>query len=139
MTHGNTTHGMFGTKTYMAWAAAIQRCTNPKTKGFKNYGGRGIKVCERWAKFENFLEDMGVCSAGLSLERSDVNGDYSPDNCLWSDRKTQAINRRNVKTYHHAGKCLTLADWSRELGIPRTSLYRWVVDQGKPLESCIPV
>lgn len=75
----------------------IQRCTNPNNPAYKNYGGRGIKVCARWRKFENFLADMGERPAGLTLDRKRVNGNYTPSNCRWVDYTDQNRNRRNNK------------------------------------------
>ena len=72
-----------------------RRCSNPKSIGFKSYGGRGIRVCERWDTFANFLADMGrKPSARHSIDRIDNDGDYEPDNCKWSTPKEQASNRR---------------------------------------------
>lgn len=81
--------------TYHSWCSLKQRCLNPKATGYKDYGGRGIKVCGRWLSFENFLEDMGERPVGKTLDREDNDGNYEPDNCIWSTAKEQANNRRN--------------------------------------------
>ena len=77
------------------WQGMKQRCNNPNNPGYRNYGRRGIKVCERWCKFENFLADMGKCLEGLTLDRKDNNGNYEPRNCHWTTWKKQANNRRH--------------------------------------------
>lgn len=69
-----------------------QRCTNPKAPNYQYYGGRGIKYCERWEKFENFLADMGVRPEGMSIERMDNDGDYEPGNCKWATQVEQVHN-----------------------------------------------
>lgn len=89
------THGMSGTPEYRSWAAMRNRCTNPDNKGFKNYGGRGITVCERWMNsFENFYSDMGPRPDGFSIDRIDSDGNYEPSNCRWASMEVQVINRR---------------------------------------------
>jgi len=78
----------------MTWKSMHDRCNLENRKDYKFYGGKGIKVCERWRKFSNFLDDMGERPIGLTLDRIDGDGDYSPDNCRWSDITTQNRNRK---------------------------------------------
>lgn len=82
------------TPTYVSWQHMIRRTTSPNDKNWNDYGGRGIKVCERWKAYENFLADMGQKPAGLTLDRIDVDGNYEPANCRWSTRYEQVHNRR---------------------------------------------
>jgi hypothetical protein len=91
--HGHATNGI--SPTYHSWAGMIARCTNPKNSRYKDWGGRGIKVCERWRKFKNFLADMGQKPTGMSLDRINNDGDYRPDNCRWATWKEQNHNRRS--------------------------------------------
>lgn len=93
----NKTHGHHGTGIYNSWASMLQRCNNPNTIEYKYYGGRGITVCARWAKFENFLKDMGVRPVGLALDRINNNGNYEPNNCRWTTQQEQVRNSRQTK------------------------------------------
>ena len=113
----NTIHGMSRTRIHNLWYSMIQRCTNPNTEQYKNYGGRGIKVCERWYKFENFYKDMGDPPKNYTLDRIDNNGNYEPNNCEWADSFTQANNRRNNKMITFNGRTQTLVQWTRELNL----------------------
>jgi hypothetical protein len=102
------------------------RCANQNDQAYDRYGGRGIKVCERWQSFENFLADMGERPAGTSLDRyPDPNGDYEPDNCRWATAKQQANNRRlavTARILDHDGLSLTMTEWCARLGIHKATL-----------------
>jgi hypothetical protein len=90
-----TKHGCHNTPEYGVWEGMKERCNNPKRKGYANYGARGIGLCERWNKFENFLADMGKRpSPELTIERVDNDKGYGPDNCVWDTRSQQNHNRR---------------------------------------------
>ena len=98
-THGERLSGNKRTKEYKTWTAIKQRCYNPKTIGYKNYGGRGIMVCDRWLNsYENFLADMGRApSPKHTIERNNNDGNYERSNCRWATSKEQAQNRRTTK------------------------------------------
>lgn len=93
-----TRHDLWGTGAYRSWAHMIQRCTNPNQTGYKNYGGRGIKVCKRWLhSFKNFYKDMGVRPKGCSIDRINNEGNYTPANCRWATKSQQNLNKRRKK------------------------------------------
>lgn len=116
-TESKTTHGYKYTSTYECWAGMIRRCKNPNQDNYYLYGGRGISVCERWLKFDNFLEDMGEKPTNLTIDRKDYNGNYEPNNCRWATPKEQSNNssRNHLLTFN--GKTQNMKQWSEELGI----------------------
>jgi hypothetical protein len=117
-----TTHGYSFTKTYKVWGAMSDRCRNQKCIAFKHYGGRGITICERWLKFENFLADMGHRPKGKTIDRINVNGNYEPSNCRWATPIQQANNTRGVRRITHKGVTQTISEWAMQLSIPRTTI-----------------
>lgn len=115
---------------YIIWCQIKQRCYDTNHISYHNYGGRGIKVCDRWAhSFENFLEDMGEKpSSKHSIDRIDNNADYSPENCRWATKKVQLRNKRNNRLMTFNGQTKTLVEWSEETGI-HPQLIRQRIDR----------
>ncbi len=145
-TEANIKHGMSSRKgntpTYNTWKRMVQRCTNPNSKEYPNYGGRGITICERWLKFEKFLADMGERPENASIDRIDNSQGYYPDNCRWSTRSEQQRNRRNNRLITFNGKTQCLEDWAAEIGIRSDVLIKrlklgWSIEETltKPLDS----
>lgn len=128
-------HGQTNTAAYSSWRGMKERCENPNHKSYKNYAERGIKVCERWQTFENFLADMGQPTQGQSLERINNNDGYCLSNCKWADNIEQANNRRNNRILSFQGKSQTASQWARETGIPldtildRLNRYGWSIQK----------
>lgn len=112
-----TTHGKSRTRTHRTWIAMRRRCENPKSHVWEHYGARGIKVCERWQSFENFLADMGERPEGNSIDRIDNDGNYEPSNCRWATQKEQSNNKRSNRIIEHDGKSQTVAQWIGEKGL----------------------
>ena len=110
-------------RTHSAWHNARQRCQNPRCSDYPNYGGRGIRMCERWQKFENFLEDMGVAPPGLSIDRIKNDGDYEPTNCRWSTAKEQGSNRRTTVFVEYGFAVLTVSEWAELYGMKANVLH----------------
>jgi hypothetical protein len=132
----NSKHHMSHTRFYYVWQAMIRRCNDPKQKTYQDYGGRGIKVCNRWeSSFENFYEDMFKSySPGLTLERIDVNKGYSKDNCIWATYKKQMRNTRRNKNIKINSCSLCITDACRLIGIKLPTLYSTASRNGLSLQ-----
>lgn len=116
----NRTHGYSrrGSAEYHAWVGMRSRCGDPKNKDYPSYGGRGIKVCDAWSDFQRFLDDVGARpSAEHSLDRIDVNGDYSRGNCRWATDRQQRMNKRNTVFIEVDGVQRSLIDVCQERGV----------------------
>lgn len=124
----NSTHHISKDRLYHIWLSTKARCYNPKLRSYKDYGGRGIIVCNEWKyNFENFEKwaNENGYRDDLSIDRIDVNGNYEPSNCRWADILTQANNKRNNVYISYEGETLTLNQWSVKTGINRCTLrYR---------------
>lgn len=127
-------HGKCRTTEYRSWNGMKNRCNNPNDKNYDRYGGRGIRVCDRWNRsFVSFLEDMGEKPEGTTLDRIDVNGNYEPSNCRWATPLEQSNNQRTNVKVTYKGKTMNISQWARELGIAeptlRSRLKVWSVDR----------
>lgn len=117
-------HGKCKTREYKVWSRMLERCHTLTDASYNRYGGRGIKVCERWRNdFELFLADMGVCPTGFSIERKNNDGDYEPSNCLWIPRKHQSENRSNTVWLTYSGRTQSLGKWARDLGMSKSVMH----------------
>jgi hypothetical protein len=122
--HGHTINGKRSPE-HNSWHTMRSRCNNANDPAFYNYGGRGIKVCNRWDKFENFFEDMGEKPGEkYSLDRINCNGNYEPNNCRWATRFEQNRNRRSSVYIEINGKNQTVKEWALETGLNRQTIER---------------
>lgn len=119
----NKRHGMAGTPTYKTWLHMRDRCSNPRNASYKDYGARGITVCERWESFDNFMADMGIKPAGMSIERIENDGNYAPGNCIWADKRVQANNRRSSKIIKYKGAEYTMSELAAKFDIRLGTLW----------------
>lgn len=120
-------HARRNTSTYGIWRGMKQRCLNKLAGEYPNYGGRGIKVCDRWLKFDNFLADMGVRPAGHHLDRLDNNGHYEPNNCAWVTPKQNQRHTRKSRMITAFGETKCLSAWAESKGIKPLTLHKRLV------------
>lgn len=116
----NYKHGMCDSTEYQSWSDMIKRCTNPNAAGWKHYGGRGIKVCERWKSFQNFLDDLGQKPTSKhTIDRyPNVNGDYEPSNTRWATKKEQGRNKRDNRLITVEGVTRCVSEWNEVMKLP---------------------
>lgn len=133
----NYRHGLASHRIYGIWENMKTRCYNPNYREFYRYGGRGIKVCERWHHFPNFVEDMGLPPEGMTLERQDNDRDYEPGNCIWATVQAQARNRRTTIMVTLDGKTQCLKDWATERGLSYKLVQQRVKRDGWPIEKAL--
>ena len=133
-----TTHGLTGTPEYMTWGSMLKRCTNPNDRGYHNYGGRGISVCDRWlSSFENFYADMGPRPSDFhSIDRKNNDGNYEPGNCFWATKEEQDNNRRTNRIFYYKDKKYTIAQLAKEFGFAYETL-RARLDKGWSVERAV--
>lgn len=129
------THGLSGTKLHEKWRAMMARCYNKNCEAYKNYGARGITVCDEWQDFLNFYRDnLPHETSGLTIDRIDVTKGYSKENCQWVSMKAQANNKRDTVRITFNGEEKTLLEWSNELGIGYATLWSRLFESHMPVE-----
>lgn len=132
---GNTTHGMSRTGAWKSYQYMITRCLNKNNHAYKNYGAKGVTICDRWLSgFELFYKDMGDRPNGYSLDRIDPKGNYSPENCRWADNHTQSNNKRLSRKVECNGVVKTISEWAEETGIDMATISErisngWDIDK----------
>lgn len=140
-----TRHGGYETSEYRIWDGMKGRCLNPDNDAYGDYGGRGIRVCDRWRdSFAAFLEDVGPRPSPLhSLDRIDVNGHYEPNNVRWATHKVQQRNRRNNRMVTFRGETRCLSEWAEIVGIDERTLFGrlragWEIERAmtEPIHAC---
>jgi len=133
-THG---HGGKRTPEYYSWSSMKTRCYNINDNAYNNYGGRGIKVCDRWMLFENFLEDMGKRPSDCTLDRIDNNKGYNPENCKWSTKKQQMQNQSNTLFYIYKGEKRSLKYITEDLNLSHDAVYKRIKISGWDIDKAI--
>jgi hypothetical protein len=134
--HGHAVDGVH-TTTYSSWSNMMTRCNNSTYFRYKDYGGRGIKVCDRWHKFENFLADMGERPEGTTLDRKDNDGDYCLENCRWATPKEQCNNTRRNVWIKYKGETKNVTQWAKSIGITGALLRQRLTRDGWSIERAL--
>lgn len=135
----NKTHGQTKTRLYRIYAGMKSRCYNPNEPAYKNYGGRGITICPEWQMFEPFKKwaMLHGYDDNLSIDRIDNNKGYSPENCRWTDRKTQNNNQRSNRLISYKGKTQTMKQWSEEYDINYHTFISRIDELGWSIEKAL--
>ena len=129
-------HGMWKSREFNIWQSMKDRCYNQNNIRYKNYGGRGVVVCDRWVNsFKNFYCDMGD-SNGLSIDRIDVYGNYEPYNCRWANAKAQSRNRTNNAKFTYLNETLCMSEWCEKINMP-TSTFLNRINRGWSIDKTI--
>lgn len=131
-------HGESHTRLHHIWGSMLERCDRPKHTQFKNYGGRGISVCEAWYTYENFRDwaNSNGYATSLTIDRIDVNGGYAPENCRWIPMREQGLNKRNNRLVCYQGETKPISLWARAFGIGLPTL-RARLDKGMSVEDAL--
>jgi hypothetical protein len=125
-TGDHTTHGLSKTREYRIWQGIKERCLNPKRREYKWYGGRGIKICDRWMEFENFIADMGKSPENYTVDRKDVNKGYDPENCIWIPFKKQGWNTRKTIRVKDGAEIISMREWAKRNNVDRKKVRDFV-------------
>ena len=134
--HGHATKSRGMTKPYRIWKGMRRRCQDKNDHAYPGYGGRGIKVCDRWQKFENFYADMGDPPSDRSLDRINNDGDYELENCRWATRHQQSNNSRNIRLLTVGTETLSVRAWARKIGICAFPAHQPPMSRLERGESC---
>lgn len=134
--HSREISGKHRSRTYESWQSMKKRCLNPNVRHYSDYGGRGITVCDRWLKFENFLSDMGEAPDAHSIGRINNDGNYELSNCRWETQTQQANNRRVTVYITFNGFRKTASEWAKELGMKRKLICQRL-KAGFPIDECL--
>lgn len=133
-------HGLCDTRLHRIWRRMKERCFNPAHSSFHCYGGRGITVCEEWCRDFTTFYHWAMANGyrdDLTIDRIDVNGNYEPTNCRWATQREQSNNRRTNLFLTYNGKTQTLAEWCRETGLGRSTIYRRLYTLGWSIEKAL--